>query len=84
MERIGFTCGRSTRPRGTQLNPPTCEKVEERGCYGYATNSRMSVVLWDIWIFMGRPVDSIRLATSTVSLEDVSRTKEENTHPKTL
>lgn len=42
------------------------------------------MVLWDIWIFMGRPVDSIRLATSTVSLEDVSRTKEEKTHPKTL
>ena len=28
----------------------------------------MSVVSWDIWIFMGRPVDSIKPAISTVSL----------------
>ena len=42
------------------------------------------MVLWDICIFMGWPVDSIRLATSTVSLEEVRGTKEENTYPNTL
>ena len=34
------------------------------------TISRIAAVVSDIWIFMGRPVDSIKLATSTVSLSD--------------
>ena len=32
------------------------------------TISRIAAVVSDIWIFMGNPVDSIKLATSTVSL----------------
>ena len=33
------------------------------------TDSSISAVVSDIWIFIGCPVDSIRLATSTVSLD---------------
>ena len=48
------------------------------------TLSRMSMVSWDTWILMGRPVDSIRPATSTVSLGGSLSLHVGPTHPNTL